>query len=82
MPQAIISNFAIWLSSSNSSEKGDPVKLLTWVQNNKGIVWDENGGKKETKRVTVMKKKWETETEGARESDAKWGWLTSIDATE
>ena len=41
-PQAIISNFAIWLSSSNSREKGkgDPVKLLTWLENNKGIVWE------------------------------------------
>ena len=46
MPQAIVSKFAIWLSSPNSSEKGDPGKLLTWVENNRGIVWGENGGRK------------------------------------
>ena len=46
MPQAIVWSFAIWLSTSNSSEKGHPVKLLTWIENNKGIVWGENGGKK------------------------------------
>ena len=80
MPQAIISNFAIWLSSSNSPVKGDPVKLLTWLENNKGIVWDKNGGKEETERVTEMKRKWEGE--GARDSDAKWGKLTSIGTTK
>ena len=43
-------------------------------------MWNENGGKEETERMTVMKRKWERE--GARESDAKWGWLKSIGETE
>ena len=45
MPQATVLSFAIWLSSSNSSEKRDPVKLLTWIENNRGIVWAEEEAK-------------------------------------
>ena len=30
-------------------------------------MWDENGGKEETERVTVMKRKWEREWEKERE---------------
>ena len=45
-------------------------------------MWDENGGKEETERLTVMKRKWEREGATDRETDPKWGWLTSIGATE
>ena len=62
MPQAIVSNFAIWLTSTNSSKKGDPVKLLTWVENKRGIVWDENGEKEEKERgnetINEKERKW------------------------
>ena len=75
MPQAIVSNFAIWLTSTNSSKKGDPVKLLTWVENKRGIVWDENGEKEEKESVTVMKRKWEREKERERVTQNEDDWL-------
>ena len=71
-------SFSIWLSSSNSSEKVRPGKLLTWIENNKEIVWDKNNEKKRQKDDVWRRR---IEKEWSRESNQKWGGLNSIGAT-